>query len=37
MMVLGMEMDFVEPPARLFWCLEICPVVAGCGMGLACF
>lgn len=27
----------MEPPARLFWCLEMCPVVAGGGMGLAFF
>lgn len=36
-MVLGIGMDFVAPPARLFWCLEMCPVVAGGGMGLAFF
>lgn len=34
MMFLGIEMDFVEPPAGLFWCLELCPVVEGGGMGL---
>lgn len=36
-MLLGIEMDFVERPARLFRCLEVCLVVAGGGMDLAFF
>lgn len=36
-MVLDIEMHFVAPPARSFWFLEMCPVVAGSGMGLAFF